>query len=238
VIGGAKPYVQSSMLKRDGVIGVLEYAPTDNFTSSLDVFYSQFKNHQIQRGIELPLVWGGIPLTNATAKDGFVTGGTFNGVKGVVRNDGNDRDSTIKALGWNNKLKVGDNWTLSSDLSWSKVERTDTIIESYSGTGRAGVGATDNMTFAMNSDGVAIFKSTLNYADPNIIKLTSPQGWGGDIIAGGQDGYLNRPKVEDELKALRLDAKRALDDGLSSLEFGVNYSERSKGWSTTSSSCA
>lgn len=228
VIGGAKPYVQSSMLKRDGVIGVLEYAPTDNFTSSLDVFYSQFKNHQIQRGIELPLVWGGIPLTNATATDGFVTGGTFNGVKGVVRNDGNDRDSTIKALGWNNKLKVGENWTLSSDLSWSKVERTDMILETYAGTGRAGTGATDNMTFKMNDDGVAIFTSTLNYADPNLIKLTSSQGWGGDIIAGGQDGYLNKPKIEDELKALRLSAKRALDDGLSSIEFGVNYSERSK----------
>jgi hypothetical protein len=27
VIGGAKPYVQSSMLKRDGVIGVLEFKP-------------------------------------------------------------------------------------------------------------------------------------------------------------------------------------------------------------------
>jgi iron complex outermembrane receptor protein len=50
------------------------------------------------------------------------------------------------------------------------------------------------MTFSMNDDGVAIFKSTLNYADPNVIKLTSPQGWGGDIIAGGQDGYLNKPQ--------------------------------------------
>ena len=35
VIGGAKPYVQSSMLKRDGFMGVLEYAPTDRFTSTI-----------------------------------------------------------------------------------------------------------------------------------------------------------------------------------------------------------
>ncbi|MBU4436427.1 MAG: TonB-dependent receptor, partial [Alphaproteobacteria bacterium] len=228
VLGGAKPYVQSSMLKRDGVIGVLEFAPNDRFSSSLDVFYSQFKNHQIQRGIELPLVWGGVPLTNATVKGGFVTAGTFNGVKGVVRNDGNDRDSTIKSLGWNNKLLVGDAWTLTSDVSWSKVERTDMILETYAGTGRAGTGATDNLSFTMNGDGVAIFKSSLNYADPSLIKLTSSQGWGGDIIAGGQDGYLNKPTVQDELKALRLDAKRDLDSGLSSLQFGMNYSERSK----------
>jgi len=229
VIGGAKPYVQSSMLKRDGVIGVLEFAPTDTFTSSLDVFYSEFKNHQIQRGIELPLVWGGVPLTNAQASGGFVNSGTFNGVKGVVRNDGNDRDATIKSVGWNNKLQVGDAWTLVSDLSYSKVERTDQILETYAGTGRSGTGATDNMTFAMNGDGVAVFKSTLNYADPNVIKLTSSQGWGSDIIAGGQDGYLNQPTIEDELKAVRLSATRALDDGLSSFEVGFNYSERSKG---------
>jgi iron complex outermembrane recepter protein len=229
VIGGAKPYVQSSMLKRDGVIGVLEFKPTDSFSSSLDVFYSEFKNHQIQRGIELPLVWGGVPLTNAQASGGFVNSGTFNGVKGVVRNDGNDRDATIKSVGWNNKLEVGDGWTLVSDLSYSKVERTDQILETYAGTGRSGAGATDNMTFTMNGDGVAIFKSTLNYADPNVIKLTSSQGWGSDIITGGQDGYLNKPTIEDELKAARFSVNRALDDGLSSVELGFNYSERSKG---------
>lgn len=228
VIGGAKPYVQSSMLKRDGVMGVLEFKPTDRYSSSLDVFYSKFKNHQIQRGVELPLVWGGVPLTGAAATNGFITSGTFNGVKGVVRNDGNDRDATIKSVGWNNKFEAGDAWTLVSDLSWSKVDRTDQILETYAGTGRAGTGATDNMTFTMNSDGVAIFKSTLNYADPNLIKLTSAQGWGGDIIAGGQDGYLNQPHIVDELKAARFSATRALDSGLSSVEAGFNYSERSK----------
>ena len=82
---------------------------------------------QIQRGVELPLVWGGVPLTNATASNGVVTSGAFNGVKGVVRNDGNNRDATIKSLGWNNQFKAGDGWTLTSDLSWSKVDRTDMI---------------------------------------------------------------------------------------------------------------
>ncbi len=229
VIGGAKPYVQSSMLKRDGFMGVVEFAPTDTFSSSLDVFYSKFKNHQIQRGIELPLVWGGVPLTNAQASGGMVTSGAFNGVKGVVRNDGNDRDANIWSVGWNNKFHAGDAWTLVSDLSWSRVQRTDQVVESYSGTGRSGVGATDNMTFKMDDNGKAIFTSTLNYADPNLIKLTSPQGWGSDIIAGGQDGYLNQPTIEDELKAVRLSAQRELDSGLSSFEVGFNYSERTKG---------
>lgn len=235
VLGGAKPYVMSSELKRDGVMGVLEFKPTDNFSSTLDVFYSEFKNRQILRGIELPLWWGGgsgtrpaPALSNAQVTDGFVTGGTFSNVKGVVRNDGNDRKAKITSIGWNNALKLGDAWTLTSDLSYSKVERTDQILETYAGTGRGQLGALDTLGFTMDSHGVAQFTSQLNYADPNLIKLTSAQGWGGDIIAGGQDGYLNKPTIEDELKAARFSARRDLDQGLSGVEIGLNYSERSK----------
>lgn len=235
VLGGAKPYVMSSELKRDGVMGVLEFKPTDRFSSTLDVFYSKFKNRQILRGIEFPLAWGGgdgtrpAPvLSNTQTVDGFITAGTFSNVKGVVRNDGNDRDAKITSIGWNNAFKVGDGWTLDSDLSYSKVERTDQILETYSGTGRGPAGALDTLGFTLNGDGVAQFTSQLNYADPNLIKLTSPQGWGGDVVPGGQDGYLNKPTIEDELKAARFSAKRDLGDGLSSVEFGVNYSERSK----------
>jgi iron complex outermembrane recepter protein len=232
VIGGAKPYVMSSKLKRDGVIGVLEFKPNDNFTSALDVFYSKFNNRQTLRGIELPLFWSSASLQPGyTATNKLITKGVYTGVKGVVRNDGNLRENTVKAIGWNNKFNVGDNWTLASDLSWSKVNRTDQILETYSGTGRSGSGATDTLGFTMDGDGGAHFTSTLNYADPNLIKLTSSQGWGTDpaTLPGGQDGYLNKPTIVDELKAIRLSAKRVFNSGpVKSIDFGGNYSERTK----------
>ncbi|AZS22078.1 TonB-dependent receptor [Caulobacter sp. FWC26] len=231
VVGGAKPYVMSSKLKRDGVIGVLEFKPNEHYSGAIDVFYSKFDNRQILRGIELPLYWSSATLQPGySSTDKLVTKGTFSGVKGVVRNDGNTRDNTVKAFGWNNKFFIDDNTTVTADLSWSKVKRTDQILESYSGTGRSGVGATDTLGFTMDSDGVAQFNSTLNYADASLIKLTSPQGWGTDAatLPGGQDGYLNKPTIEDELKAIRLSAKRMLNGPIKALDFGVNYSERSK----------
>src|SRR5690606_17172427 len=59
VIGGAKPYVQSSELVRDGYMATVEYRPHDRWRSTFDVFYSEFDNTQILRGIEFPLAWGG-----------------------------------------------------------------------------------------------------------------------------------------------------------------------------------
>ena len=248
VIGGVKPYVMSSELERDGFMGVVEWKPNDRFHSTIDGFYSKFQNTQILRGIEFPLFWGGSSGTcgtpqvqtptcrpapvlqpGFTVEDGFVTAGTFTNVKGVIRNDVNARDSEISAFGWNNRFEATDSLSLMLDLSYSKVERNDVVLETYSGTGRDVNGALDTLGFTINDDGVARFDSRLNYADPNLIRLTSPQGWGGDIIPGGQDGYLNTPTVEDELKAVRFQATQQLTQSpFSSIDFGVNLSEREK----------
>ena len=243
----------SSELKRDGYMGVLEWKPNDRFSSTIDAFYSKFENSQVLRGIEFPLYWGGSagdcavtyannnpaqtatcrpsPLlgTNTTIEGGLITAGTFSNVKGVVRNDFNGRDSEITSIGWNTKFQASEDWGFALDLNYSKVERTDTILESYSGTGRNIAGALDTLGFVVDGDGVTRLTSTINYADPNLIRLTSPQGWGGDIIAGGQDGYLNTPTITDEIKAIRASGRRELHQSpFSSIDFGFNYSERQK----------
>jgi iron complex outermembrane receptor protein len=229
VIGGSKPYVMSSELQRDGYIGVLEYRPNDQLHMTFDAFYSEFDNTQILRGIELPLFWSAATLQPGyTVEDGLVTAGTYTGVKGVVRNDVNTRDSNLTSLGWNVEFRPDDTWTLSADLNFSSVERTDMILETYAGTGRGPVGATDTIGF-QTSDDITRFNPTLDYGDFNLIRLTSPQGWGGDIIPGGQDGYLNNPTVNDELTGLRLAAERDLDvSGIVGMEFGLYVSNRQK----------
>ncbi|QTN20474.1 TonB-dependent receptor [Brevundimonas sp. AJA228-03] len=249
IIGGVKPYVMSSNLERDGFMGTVEFQPNDRFHSTIDAFYSEFQNTQILRGIEFPLWWGGSsgacgtpqvqtptcrpgPALRAgsTVRDGFVTAGTFDNVKGVIRNDVNTRDSNITSLGWNTVFEASEDWSLMADLSYSKVEREDMVLETYSGTGRNVTGALDSIGFSLDGNNVATFTRTLNYADPNLIRLTSPQGWGGDVIPGGQDGYLNNPSIEDEIKALRLQATHQLGESgpFSSIKFGVNISEREK----------
>ncbi|MGL4542285.1 MAG: TonB-dependent receptor plug domain-containing protein, partial [Polymorphobacter sp.] len=111
VIGGAKPYVTSTELKRTGVIGTLEYTPNDNFSTVADVYWSKFDDTQTLRGIEFPLQWSSASLAPGyTASNGRITSGTFNGVKAVVRNDANARDAENLALGWNARFSK-DGWT-------------------------------------------------------------------------------------------------------------------------------
>ncbi|NOZ41802.1 MAG: TonB-dependent receptor [Alphaproteobacteria bacterium] len=234
VIGGAKPFVQSDKLTRDGLMGTLEYQPDDTFTTTLDVYYSKFKNDQRLRGVEFPLKWSGAQLQDGmTVQNGLVTKGQFNGVKGVLRNDVFVRNSKIWSIGWNTKYKPSNNWSVETDLSYSKVTRTDVAMESYSGTGRGGGnGATDNLGFTMLANGGAMFSHKLNYADPTLFKIGGPQNWGDPLKTGtwdSQDGFINKPTVNDELYAMRLSVERQLSVGpVSSIKVGVYYRERKK----------
>ncbi|MDX2334240.1 TonB-dependent receptor [Brevundimonas vesicularis] len=245
--GGVKPYVMSSELERDGYMGVLEWRPNDRIHSTIDAFYSEFKNTQVLRGIEFPLAWGGsagnctVNVPSAvcrpapslrpgyTVEDGLIVAGTWDNIKGVVRNDLNKRDSNITALGWNTEFTLSDDWSANLDLSYSKVERNDIILETNAGTGRNINGALDTLGFELTDDGVTRFTSRLNYADPNLIRITSPQGWGGDVITGGQAGYMNTPSIEDEIKGARFSVTRQLHQSpFKSIDFGFNYTERQK----------
>jgi iron complex outermembrane receptor protein len=231
VMGGAKPYVVSTELKRTGVIGTLEFAPAETFTTAVDVYYSKFEDEQLLRGIELPLLWGGAQLDpNFQSQGGLVNQGTYSNVKAVVRNDANLREAELWSAGWNAQLDAGA-WQFIGDLSFSQVDREDVILETYSGTGRAGVGATDTMDFVQSDEGDARFTSILDYSDPNLIMLTSPQGWGGNAVQGGQDGFINNPSIDDELTALRLSAARELQGFMRGLDFGANYTLRDKSYS-------
>jgi iron complex outermembrane recepter protein len=237
IIGGSKSYITSTQLKRLGLQGTLEFRPVHNFTSTFDVFYSDFKDDQIKRGIELPLWWGGAPLSPGfTVTDGLVSAGTFNNVEGVVRNDSFQRHAKLTSLGWNGKYEGEDGWNVMGDISFSKTDRNELVLETYAGTGRGqGNGATDTIGFMSGTKGTT-FTHVLNYGDFNLIKLTSPLGWGGnqtDVngnrIIGGQDGYYNNRIIEDELWQLRGEIEREFDGSLlSSVVAGVNYTNRTK----------
>lgn len=242
LIGGAKPYVQSSELVRDGYIATVEYRPNDRWHSTFDAFYSEFDNTQILRGIEFPLAWGGssgacpgLPAVcrpapalqpGYTVEDGMIVSGTWDNVKGVVRNDGNRRTAELTSVGWNNEFQVTDEWSATLDLSYSKADRTDVVLETYSGTGRNVDGALDTLDFTTTPEGTT-FTPTLDYSDPSLILLTSPQGWGG--IPGGQDGFINSPSIVDELSSIRGEMSREYEEGpFSRFTFGFNLTSRDK----------
>ncbi|EZP84799.1 TonB-dependent receptor [Novosphingobium resinovorum] len=237
VIGGSKSYVTSTTLKRLGLNGTLQWKPTPNLTMTLDGFYSNFKDNQVKRGIELPLYYDPdtASLANATVTDGMVTSGTFNGVKSVVRNDLFQRHAKLYSFGWNTKWEGDDGWKAFFDVSYSKTDRSELTIETLAGTGRNTIGALDSIGFTMTDKG-AVFSPSLNYGDYNLILLTGPQGWGGDQTAvdgtkilNGQDGYYNNRHIKDELWQYRVEVEHEFESGLlHSFQVGWNYTNRSK----------
>jgi iron complex outermembrane receptor protein len=233
VIGGAKPYVKSNTLKRDGVMGVLEWEPDDRVHLTLDGYWSKFADEQRLRGIELPLFWSAAQLQPGFAEsDGLVTSGTYAGVEAVMRNDVVNRDSEIFAGGLNGSFKPTDTLTLEIDVSYSKLTKTEENLEIYLGTGRGGgVGATDTLGFTMPAEGgVITFDPTLDYADPSLFVITDPQGWNscGGAVPNCQDGFVNRPRIRDRLQSIRLQAIQALDGAVENVVVGMNYSDRRK----------
>ena len=235
VIGGSKSYATSSRLKRLGLQGTFEVRVTPTLTSTVDAFYSDFKDDNIKRGIELPLYWSSASLQPGyTASGGLITQGSFTGVKGVIRNDAFQRHAKLYSFGWNLDYKGDDGWDAMLDASYSQTKRNELALETYAGTGRAGTGATDTIGFNTGPTG-STFTHNINYGDYSTILLTSPQGWGGTQIGtngsridGGQDGYYNNRIVNDKLYQLRTGVTRHFDGAIESVQLGLNYTNRSK----------
>ncbi len=222
VLGGGKLYDFESDNKRDGVFATLEFKPNDSYSTVLDIFYSKFDKEEIKRGMEFGLAWGsaGQPLTRTNNANGTAVQATFANFDPVIRNDFNAAYDDLFSIGWNHTLQLNEHWSVSADISGSSATRNERILETYGGlpTGTAG----DNVAISLNSDGYFDFDFGYDYADPNNIVLTDAGGW-------GQDGYIKDFKVEDSLVSLRLDAERTFDSGwFSSLEFGVNLTDRNK----------
>jgi iron complex outermembrane recepter protein len=232
VLGGMKPFAKSVNLKRLGLFGTLEWKPSPELTTSVDVFYADYKERQPQRGIEFPLNpgWGaGTTITSASPASGLAQSVTFTGVQPVVRNDYDSKDTKTFAAGWNTKYE-NDSLILSLDASYSRSKRDLAQIESYSGLSYAAnaTAPSDRVTATRNSSGFPYsFTNTINYADPNLIQLTDPRGWGSGGIV--QAGFLNDTETLDKLWSVKGEATYKVNSGFfENIVAGVNFADRSK----------
>ena len=232
IVGGVKPFVTSSNLKRLGINGTVQYEASPSTMLTLDGFYSDFDDTNIKRGIEIPLAWSGAALspTGLESTDGVITGGTFSGVEAVVNNHNYVRKAKLYSGGLNVEHEGEDGWNVSADISFSRTDRNELILESNAGTAPGGgTGATDTLTFRSTPSGTFFTDQVLDYSDPTLIQLTDPLGWGGGAPGGRQHGYYNDRIVEDELWQFQADIEKELDGGfLSSVQAGFDYVTRSK----------
>ena len=235
LFNGGKVYDIENDNVRDGLMATLEWKPNDIYHSVLDVFYSKFDKEETKRGMEFgtqAASWSTVNLVSRTdGPDGNATAATFSGVRPIIRNDFGATKDDLFSIGWNHELQLSEHWKMTADINHSSANREERILETYATLPFDPTGTYDTLSIAFNPDGYFDFDFGLDYDDPANLVLTDPGGWGGDRA---QAGYLKDFDVKDALTSVRMDFERAFDAGmLSSLEFGVNLTDRTKSRSSS-----
>ena len=229
-ITGTKSYVRSSNLTRDGLMGVLEFKPNENIHSTIDAYYSKFEENQVLRGLEIPLYpgWSPTSLSNTTSVGGYMTAGTYSNVHPVVRNDSFVRNDTLLSLGWNLKINEKSEWPLIVDFGFSRTNRKDKNLETWSGFNRGVTG--DTITYKANTGSSPTFTPTYNYADTSKLFVTDAAGWNGPSPDGGdRPGYYKGFYNKDVLGQFKIFTKHELNKFFfSDVEFGATHTDRYK----------
>ena len=228
---GIKALRRTGVTKRDGLMATLEYRPSKEWTSVLDIFHSEAKQEDTANQFEVNLSGynggysPGLNVTNPVINgNNTFTGGTVSGLYPLVRGMYNKREDKIDALGWNNKFKLA-GVSLNADVSYSKAKRNELNLENNTQLPPTSATAAPLDTLKLNftNSGFSTLAPTFSYADPTKLLLR------GTIYGSG---YGKVPSVEDELKSFKLvgtTAVPAIASGLlSEMQFGLNYADRSK----------
>lgn len=223
---GIKALRRTGDSERDGVMATLQFRPSNAWTSTLDMFHTEALQTTTANQFEVNLSGynGGynppFSMSDVTVNgNGSFTGGTANNVYPLVRGMYNRREDKIDAFGWRNEFNVGTT-QLFADVSYSKATRDELSLENN--TQLAPMPQLDTVVLRYSSNDFSQMVPGLDYSDPNALYLTN-------TIYGS--GYGKVPKVEDELKGVRLGATFAVPEAwtwFSGIDVGLNYADRQK----------
>ncbi len=209
---------------RNSLMAVVQWDPSDDYSSTLDVFYSTFNKKAYTNGLQWSSTpWDNISYANVQTRPGepypLAISGTINGLKPILQNDYNQEHDKLFSAGWKNEFKLPGAWSATADLSYSsaRVKLHDAYL--FSGLPNGGVTST-NFTLPSNF-GFPSFDSSVNFTDPSAVLFTDPSNY-------GYNGRSEFDHQKDEIKAIRLDFTHELGWIFDSVDIGFDYSDRKK----------
>jgi TonB-dependent receptor len=233
---------------RDGLMAVLEYKPSQDLRSQLDLYYSKFDTHEVGGKLTSNMFasWGQLfggpgvqnTLTNVgTTQVGlntYATSATASALPTTTTNWDTKRTDKIAAVGWNTSLKLGQEWTAVSDLAYSRDVRDEVYHEVYAGpwNNAANTWAYGAFRWNVPVDGGAQTVAPLQrdfLSNPANMRFGDVIGF--DYVTDPRwTGVIRTPHSVDTIKSLRLSAHRSLDllGVFSKVTGGVNITERDK----------
>ena len=224
---GIKALRRTGYTKRDGLMATVEWRPSKDWTSVLDLFASKATQEDTANQWELNTQYNGnfpcnpacVYSNAAVNANGSFTGGTLGGVYPLVRGMYNKREDDISAIGWNNKFKLG-GVAVTADVNYSKANRDELNLENN--TQLVPAPQYDNVALTYRSDGFSQMVPTLDYSDPARLFLRN-------TIYG--PGYGKVPAVKDELTGFKLVGTFPAPSAMgffADIDVGLNYADRSK----------
>ncbi|MCU4676096.1 TonB-dependent receptor [Catenovulum sp. 2E275] len=212
---------------RTGFMGVLEYAPVDNFVLKADYFKSKFDSEEFARGLRIKFEPANAGINNPILEDSdYMIGGTISRyADGYTRvetaNDNNNKVNNIESFGINANWFITDRLEFTFDVSHSEADsdfRNGLLWALIAEDANAETPVVDtNLSINYQLNGLDLPDLGINQAD----KLT-------DINHLMVSKYGIYPYIySDQVDAVKFDVKYSLDnDFISSIEFGARQSER------------
>jgi iron complex outermembrane receptor protein len=220
VTDGIKSLASTGIDKRDGAIATLEWRPAEAFTSTFDLYFTDRELDNNRRSMEAnlgnypyPAAYSNLDIVNNT-----LIGATVGDLVPLARNFLYKTHDEIFATGWNNKWNAGD-WTLISDLAYSKATRDEHDYETQATYDQSPNHVTDTGTYFIPDGSSPTFALQNQYTNPAQVLV-------GPTIYGA--GYSRFPHVVDELKSIRFDVSHPAGGWFSAVMAGVNYDDRTK----------
>ncbi|WP_430391904.1 TonB-dependent receptor [Dyella sp. 20L07] len=221
---GMQLRAQSDNQLRNGLMTVIEWAPNDQYHSTLDLYYSTFNEKKFTNGVQ----WSSSPYDNVSYSNvgvvpaspyPIVTTGTVNGIKPILQNEYTKEKDKLFSAGWNNQYDFGNGWAATADLSYSTARKK--LRDAYLFSGLANGASTSAQFSTPFGDGYPNFMPGVDLSNPANVVFTDPTDY-------GYNGREEFDSQKDTIKAIRLEVTHPVGWIFSSMNLGVDYSDRKK----------